>query len=219
MSNLATAQALRELRESQAALARLAERELRQFFDTIKDTEDPMVMRRALEQFLPALIAQYGEIGAAVARDFYEDARDGKGMRAFRTVMADVVPREAIAANTRWAVTPFFKTRDVGQTLSNLLLVTDKATKAAGRDTIALNAERDAASVRFARVPNGPQTCKFCLMTASRGAVYTNERSAGQLKEFHGHCDCQIVPVFDDDDYPEGYNPDALLEQWEALRD
>lgn len=213
---MATASALLEFRESQAALARLAERELREFFNSI-DTNDPVRLARALEQFLPALVQQYGEIGAAVARDFYEDSRDGQGLGTFRTLMAEVRPIEAIAASTRWAVTPFFKSRDTAQTLNNVLLVADRFTKAAGRDTVALNAVRDTSSVRFARVPSGGQTCRFCLMLASRGAEYATEKSAGAMNEFHAHCDCQIVPVFSDDDLPEGYNPEALYDQWSEL--
>ncbi|MGO1562610.1 MAG: hypothetical protein ACTHW7_12375 [Actinomycetaceae bacterium] len=32
------------------------------------------------------------------------------------------------------------------------------------------------------------------------------------------NCDCQPVPVASEDDYPEGYDPDALYEQYENAR-
>lgn len=74
-------------------------------------------------------------------------------------------------------------------------------------------------NLRWARVPTGEYTCAFCLVLASRGAVYHSESSA-QLNGFdHDGCDCLIVPVYDEDDYPLKNVVDAAKELYEKYRD
>ena len=43
-------------------------------------------------------------------------------------------------------------------------------------------------------VSAGFETCPFCLMPASRGAVYHTRKSAGEWKHFHRGCDCKVAP-------------------------
>ena len=88
------------------------------------------------------------------------------------------------------------------------------------------NAKRDRTKgVRFARVPTGHETCTFCLMLASRGAVYHSRQSAGEFRHFHRHCDCKVVPGFEDDPMAElvqGHDPKDELRRWrrvESARD
>lgn len=80
---------------------------------------------------------------------------------------------------------------------------------------------------RWARVTDGRETCKFCIMLSSRGPVYLSAAAAGA--HTHGFCDCRIVPgqLGKDGKYHAnvaGYDPDALYDKWvtemrdEALR-
>ena len=89
-------------------------------------------------------------------------------------------------------------------------------------ETIISNVGRDrSAGVRFARVPTGFETCTFCIMLASRGAVYHTRKSAGEFKHFHRHCDCKVVPGFEDDpdaELVEGVRPEELREQWAQFK-
>ncbi|MDD6785662.1 MAG: hypothetical protein PUD81_05355 [Eggerthellales bacterium] len=84
-------------------------------------------------------------------------------------------------------------------------------------ETIIANVGRDRdKGARFARVPTGFETCTFCLMLASRGAVYHTRKSAGEWKHFHRGCDCKVVPSFDPDPYAEvvqGVKPRELYER------
>lgn len=88
-------------------------------------------------------------------------------------------------------------------------------------ETIISNVGRDKdRGVRFARVPTGFETCTFCIMLASRGAVYHTRGSAGDFKHFHRHCDCKVVPGFEDDpdaELVEGVRPEELRERWWQL--
>lgn len=71
----------------------------------------------------------------------------------------------------------------------------DKMVKNAGRETIIQNVERDRADVRYARVPDAG-ACDFCKMLGSRGFIYYSKSSAGQFREWHPNCNCQVIPAF-----------------------
>lgn len=47
---------------------------------------------------------------------------------------------------------------------------------------------------RYRRVARGA-TCSFCLMLATRGAVYLTAETAGQGRRYHAHCDCTVELV------------------------
>lgn len=83
--------------------------------------------------------------------------------------------------------------------------------------------------VRYQRIPQGLETCDFCLMLASRGAVYLSEESAGgdDPDHFHRGCDCLIVPALCHYDYGklvqdtqfEGYDTKAMYDLWQEWTD
>ena len=71
-------------------------------------------------------------------------------------------------------------------------------------------------------MPTGFETCTFCLMLASRGAVYHTRKSAGEFKHFHRRCDCKIVPGFGDDpdaELVEGVRPKELYERYKQFKE
>lgn len=72
---------------------------------------------------------------------------------------------------------------------------------------------REKSRVRFARVPQGTETCPFCLMLASRGAVYYSKEIAGANSHYHPNCKCAIVPVWGNTQI-EGYNPEEYYDRW-----
>lgn len=77
----------------------------------------------------------------------------------------------------------------------------DEYVKRQGRDTVAMNAERDR-DARYARIPDG-NACDFCRMLGSRGFVYHSEELAGgtahgtKWDTYHPYCNCQIAVSFD----------------------
>lgn len=90
-------------------------------------------------------------------------------------------------------------------------------------ETIIKNVGRDAdKGVKFARIPTGYETCTFCMMLASRGAVYHTRKSAGEFRHFHRGCDCKVVPAFGGDKYEEvvqGVRPKELQKVWERFKE
>lgn len=89
-------------------------------------------------------------------------------------------------------------------------------------ETVLANAARDGRrGARFARVPTGAETCTFCLMLASRSAVYASRERAGEFRHFHRGCDCKVVPGFSgnpDEELVEGVRPKELHEQWRRFQ-
>ncbi len=72
------------------------------------------------------------------------------------------------------------------------------------------------ASVRYARVPSGFETCSFCFMLASRGFVYGDEEKAGATHKFHPDCDCIVVPGAYGRTKIDGYDPDGMYGRWKS---
>ena len=116
---------------------------------------------------------------------------------------------EASAAMAEWAMK-----RSKG--IESLAVEADRAVKQPYRDTVQRSAHES--GVAWARVPSGSRTCAFCLMAASRGAVYRTSATAGADHKYHGDCDCQVVMVRSEEDYPEGYDPGAASDLYLTAR-
>jgi len=183
------------------------------------DTMNANATRDLLLDAVPLLVASYGDVAATVAADFYDEARDASrvaGRFSARPVAS--FDLEGLLGQVRYAVGPLYSAApDPDAALGRLALKVDEYTLQQGRETIAESVARDPAKPRWARVPAG-DTCKFCIVLASRGAVYRSAESAGQGRKFHGKCDCQATPIWPKEPLPEGYDPDALYEQYNAAR-
>lgn len=179
------------------------------------DLSKPDVARDALLEFVPMMTSQYGQVSSVLAAGWYEQLRADSGASGrFRASQVKPVPAEAVVASTRFLAGQLW-TPAPDAILGPLLTSVDKYVKQPGRDTIAANAKRE--GVRWARVPTGAKTCAFCLMLASRDAVFVSKRTAGgDGNKYHGDCDCQPVRIGRDEDYPEGYLPDDYYEMYEA---
>lgn len=213
---MVTPSEVERFRSASGTLSAKAQADMEAFFRSL-DLSKPEKARNALLEFVPILSRQYGDDTASLAADWYDELRGASGASGrFRALTADSVPADAVAANVRYMAGSLW-TPDPAAMLGPLLTATDKYVKQPGRDTMAKNAKRE--GVRFARVPTGRTTCAFCLMMASRDAVYASERSAGHKKsgnEFHGHCDCEVVRISKPSDYPSDYLPDDYYAMYQA---
>lgn len=88
--------------------------------------------------------------------------------------------------------------------------------------TMIENVYRDKSKPRFARIPGMSEHythgCPFCRLLSSRGYVYHTRKTAGEFDHYHSDCTCQVVSVWDDDPIVEGYDPDALYEEYMTFR-
>lgn len=75
----------------------------------------------------------------------------------------------------------------------------------------------DQTAIGYQRVIRSANPCAFCVMLASRGPVYLPKNNAGAIvqneasvrygKSYHRNCQCELLPVFDED---EPWLEDAL---------
>lgn len=170
------------------------------------DLDNGPAVRLALEELWPRLLAQYGEITATIAADRFED------LTGLPAVLADPLPNDQVNARMRWGLSPLFGGEGQAAAFGLLAGLADEIVKQLGRNTMIGSADRN--GIRFARVPSGAETCAFCLMTASRGAVYLTQAKAGKGDKFHGDCDCRVEPVRRPSDLDrlraDGYDLEAL---------
>lgn len=207
-----------ERKRLEAALVRMALRDLRDYLGDIADGS-PAVIAAAVRDFYPDLVEKYGEATAALAADHFESAT---GLPATLVRAIDV---DRTQADLGYALAPLFSgAGDLDGRLADLL---DKLVKQAGRSTMFASVGDN--GVRYVRVPWG-DTCAFCLMLASRGDKYHTRDTAGgdefhgtEFDRFHGYCDCSIEPVRFDEDLEAlkqaaGYDPDELYDRYLAAR-
>lgn len=176
------------------------------------DWNDVPACRDAVVDVVNAVLDNYGLAAGQAAADFFDVAREiAVGEQLGATAVAD---RDAAA--TEGAIRAFVDKVNGGDydAFERLVLSrVDYEIKRAAGTTMMENAARDPLSPRFARVPSGGETCKFCLMLASRGFVYHSKKTAGEFGHYHDNCDCRIVASWDKDGV-EGYDPTAYHNEW-----
>ena len=212
-------QMLRVFEQANDGIAALVERDLVAFLSAL-DFAKPAAVRDALFDFVPALVAEYGDVAAGVAANWYDELRDLEGVGgAFSAPLAATMPDAQVKGRLGFATRPDgpLWAGDADTLTAFLGMMSNEYALQPGRDTVMQAAHADNAA--YARVPE-PGACKFCLMLSSRGFVYSKD-TVGDSKKFHGKCRCNILPSWDETrarvEY--GYDPDALYDQYRALRD
>jgi hypothetical protein len=207
-----TTSLLSEHRRALAQVARLTERDLTRLWRTLP-LSDAATTTVALVDSLPIITDTYGEVAATLAADLYDEARSHPGTYRART--APPAPLGQVEALARWAVTPLWSDApDLLAAFGRLRGGTERLVLQPARRTIEDSARNDPVRTGYARHPN-PGACDFCLMLASRGAVYATREAAltvgtGRIRgtqqagePFHDSCRCTHVPVFAPDDLPD----------------
>lgn len=169
---------------------------------------DRVLMTKALAENWVGIAGRYGEMSAALGADLFEVRAADLGIRP-KVRMAEAVNERQAMGNLGYSLS-------TAQQLGSTLIALDRLVLQPYRDTLQESAWASGAA--WARVPSGAQPCAFCLMLASRGAVYRSAETAGDGSEYHGDCRCVPELVRDESDYPAGYDPDGLYEQYQAGR-
>ena len=173
--------------------------------------------REYAKEVMEGTLQVYDEAAASLAAQWYDGQAAAGGKRLPAAVTATVYSPKTVDETARYQAKKLLAgdargfARCCGELASNDVL-------RSLNETIIRNVGRDRRSgVRFARVPTGAETCTFCLMLASRGAVYHSRKTAGEFRHFHRRCDCKVVPGFEDDpdaELVEGVRPDEMRDQW-----
>lgn len=177
--------------------------------------------REAAKLIMEGFVQGYDDVAAEFAAQWYDHRAEQGGARLEQAVTMTTYGPDSVDAVARYQARKLAKGDDAEFAKACGEFARDDAFRSLN-ETIIANVGRDKdKGVRFARVPTGFETCTFCLMLASRGAVYHTRKSAGEFKHFHRRCDCKVVPSFEDDadaELVEGVRPKELYERYRAIK-
>lgn len=181
------------------ALERLALVDLQDWWEAAnRYKRNPKDVISFLEDPFHTLVARYGEQAAVSAVDFLILSRSlDDELRWLPTPsMAEVAAFEQARKSLSWAINTSVKEGRLHDQLARKKLegVLNRLVLQPGRDTVFETTRRDGTG--YARIPE-PGACPFCLMLASRGAVYTKDTvlQAKSLHKYHDHCRCLGIEV------------------------
>ncbi|WP_134324702.1 hypothetical protein [Cumulibacter soli] len=188
--------AVRLLRQVLAAL-------IQQAPDRISDPQ----WRRLLQVLFPVVVqARRGSLTEAAAAMVREaELHDGAPIGDIPSLYYDMHALDV--ALTRVLREPLAQGHDRPLVEVASQAAVERHVQQAARDAtrvVVETSEGPGSPVGWARRLTGAENCGFCVMLASRGAVYKSASSAGRqdLNRFHDGCDCEIVPVYDVNDWP-----------------
>ena len=178
--------------------------------------------REAAKLIMEGFVQGYDDVAAEFAAQWYDDLAERNGARLQRAVTMTTYRPESVDTVARYQAKKLVKGGDAAFARACGEYARNDALRSLN-ETIISNVGRDKdRGVRFARVPTGFETCTFCIMLASRGAVYHTRKSAGEFKRFHRHCDCKVVPGFEDDpdaELVEGVRPEELRDLYARFKE
>ena len=178
--------------------------------------------REAAKLIMEGFVQGYDDVAAEFAAQWYDRRAEQGGARLDQAVTMTTYEPDSVDAVARYQARKLAKGGDAAFAKACGEFARNDAFRSLN-ETISANVGRDKdKGVRFARVPTGLETCTFCLMLASRGAVYHTRKTAGEFKHFHRRCDCKIVPGFGDDpdaELVEGVRPKELHKLYKQFRD
>ena len=189
---------------------------LEQALSQIDYAQDVAIVREQVVGIMQTCCGASSTVAAGLAADFYDGLRGQFGIAD--GFAADVEPcREA--DSTEGAVRAFAQDlvdgKPVEQFVGKCADRLDRETRLAANKCVEHNAKRDPKKPKWARIPTGVETCKFCIMLASRGFEYNNKELASHA---HANCDCRVVPSWNKDEAEvEGYDPDYYRRIWRRL--
>ena len=177
--------------------------------------------REAAKLIMDGYIQGYDDIAAEFAAEWYDHRAQKSGVALDQAITMTTYKPESVDDVARYQAKKLAKGGDAEFAKACGEFARNDAFRSLN-ETIIANVGRDRdKGARFARVPTGFETCTFCLMLASRGAVYHTRKSAGEWKHFHRGCDCKVVPSFEDDPYAEvveGVKPRELQERYKVFK-
>lgn len=177
----------------------------------------PHVRMDTLREAFHAVQSTYGEQAAYLAADhlFLQRSLDESLAGLEFPAVAEPADYEQARAGFNWATAKYRESFDpalLSVAKDKLSGVLNRLVAQPAHDTVAKAVET--AGTGYARVPE-PGACSFCLMLASRGAVYSKE-SVQSANGYHDNCRCVGVEVKSDADLPRINR--ELHELWQSSR-
>lgn len=162
-------------------MAGLSEAELAAIWRKL-NLDRPDRLADPLVELLHALVEKYGSAGAALAADWFDEARAAAGASgSFRAAPAFPPTLERVESLARWGIAPLFGANPDGMTaLGRITGGVVREVLNMPRATTEGSVSLDPSRPTFARHASA-NACAFCRMVASRGAAYTSRESAERV--------------------------------------
>lgn len=174
-----------QLRRRQEQLTRLAVNDMASMWRQVSNAVEA---RKALQDLLPSLLRTYGQAAAAVAADWYDEARAAANVGGAFTAIPAEIGEQASDALALWASE---KGTDLASVQSLVEGGVSRRINTWSRETVMGSALADPKADGWQRT--GVGSCPFCAFLIGRGAVYS-ESTADFAS--HDHCHCAAVPAF-----------------------
>ena len=176
--------------------------------------------REAAKLIMEGFVQAYDDKAAEFASQWYDYRAEQGGARLKQAVTMTVYEPGSVDDVARYQARKLAKEGDAAFARACGEFARNDAFRSLN-ETIIANVGRDRdKGAMFARVPTGAETCAFCIMLASRGAVYHSRKTAGEWRHFHRGCDCKVVPSFEDDPMAtlvHGHDPKDELRRWTRI--
>lgn len=172
--------------------------------------------RSFVVDLMQAALPNFTDLAETLSCEFMQELCDSYGWDDVRPTIHDTTDYRKVEERIRYLARELANGDDQ-KFKDDVADVTGYFVRRSAQDNMIENCKD--AKVRFARVPSGLETCPFCFMLASRGFVYWSEESAGGQHSFHPHCTCTVVPGAKGRTKIDGYDPQAMHENWEICRD
>lgn len=161
----------------------------------------PAELAVALFDLLPGLVDTWGEASAAAAADWYDELRDTADVSGRFTAIVEPLGDLGANALAGWAAEPLnLPEPDLLSAKSRVEDGFQKRLVNSANLTVTGSAAEDPQARGYMRRTR-PGACKFCVMVASRPAVYTKKSATFAC---HGHCYCEAVPAWGGKALPVG---------------
>ena len=178
--------------------------------------------REAAKLIMEGFVQAYDDKAAEFAAQWYDYRAEQGGARLNQAVTMTVYEPGSVDDVARYQAKKLAKEGDAAFARACGEFARNDAFRSLN-ETIIANVGRDRdKGAMFARVPTGTETCTFCLMLASRGAVYHTRKTAGEWRHFHRGCDCKVVPSFEGDpdaELVQGVKPRELYERYKQFKE
>jgi hypothetical protein len=175
--------------------------------DEIAQAEGETV--KAVQALMVEIAAEYAQAAAATATDFYSSVRPA-GSPKF--IPAPILRADPFGPGSRnWATKPLLL-ESPEEAMRRVAAEVMLSVKQAAIETLGEATTDDPIDARFARFPTNPDPCSYCVLRASRGAVYWSEESA--TKGDHLKCGCKATVIFTGEDLP--YQRKPYMAQYQA---
>jgi hypothetical protein len=154
----------------------------------------------ALRETIPPIVEAYGNVAATVSADFYDELRVGAGVKKGYTAIAPTRDWAKISEPIAgFAIKRFITEAPLQSTISLIAGAVMSEIFTTARETMQYNADRDSVKVTYQRVTR-PNACDFCIYMA---VGFEGKSSQEEYKDFHNHCMCVDVAVFENQTWTE----------------